>query len=150
MTVWLKLMRGMPVKHGRKLKKLQRLMDKSTDYPQWCEAAQEHDELTGKKRWRDVDQTTEYDYVQIRLRLDKLRSLRARHDYHGLLFSLNEGIHGNMGGMGRSALYQHANFGTKRLIEQYIDEIDDSLRFLAELDSSEIDPQEKLDFFSQK
>ena len=135
------------MKRGRKLKKLQRLMDKSTDYPQWREAAQEHDELTGKKRWRDVDQTTEYDYVQIRLRLDKLRSLRARHDYHGLLFALNEGIHGNMGGMGRSALYQHANFGTKRLIEQYIDEIDDSLRFLAELESNEIDPLEKLDFF---
>jgi NTE family protein len=122
-------------------------MDKSTDYAQWCEVAQEHDELSGKKRWRDVDQTTQYDYVQIRLRLDTLRSLRARHDYHGLLFALNEGIHGNMGGMGRSSLYQNANYGTKRLIEQYIDEIDDSLRFLAELDSKEIDIQEKLDFF---
>lgn len=132
---------------GRKLKKLQRQMDKSTDYAQWCEAAKAHDELSGKKRWRDVDQTTQYDYVQIRLRLDALRSLRARHDYHGLLFALNEGIHGNMGGMGRSSLYQQANYGTKRLIEQYIDEIDDSLRFLADLDSKEIDIQEKLDFF---
>ncbi len=135
------------MKRSRKLKNLQSEMDKSTDYAQWCEVAQEHDELSGKKRWRDVDQTTQYDYVQIRLRLDTLRSLRARHDYHGLLFALNEGIHGNMGGMGRSSLYQNANYGTKRLIEQYIDEIDDSLRFLAELDSKEIDIQEKLDFF---
>jgi NTE family protein len=85
--------------------------------------------------------------VQIRLRLDTLRSLRARHDYHGLLFALNEGIHGNMAGMGRSSLYLRANFGTKRLIEQYIDEIDDSLRFLAELESDEISTQEKLNFF---
>jgi len=122
-------------------------MNKSTDYTQWCEAAQEHDEVSGQKRWRDVDQTTQYDYVQIRLRLDLLRSLRARHDYHGLLFALNEGIHGNMGGMGRSSLYLRANFGTKRLIEQYIDEIDDSLRFLAELDADEISQQQKLDFF---
>jgi len=137
----------MSVNRGRKLKKLQREMDKSVDYAQWCEAAEEHDQLSGKKRWRDVDQTTQYDYVQIRLRLDKLRSLRARHDYHGLLFALNEGIHGNMGGMGRNSLYVQAKFGTKRLIEQYIDEIDDSLRFLAELESSEVDTQEKLDFF---
>ena len=132
---------------SRKLKKLEKQMNKCTTYETWCELATEHDELSGQKRWREVDQTSQYDYSQIRLRLDKIRSLRARHDHHGLLFTLNEGIHGNMGGMGRSILYRRAKFGTKRLIEQYIDEIDDSLRFLAELDSDEIDVQEKLDFF---
>jgi NTE family protein len=49
--------------------------------------------------------------------------------------------------MGRSSLYRRAKLGTKNLIEQYIDEVEDSLRFLAELDTSEIDVQEKLDFF---
>ncbi len=135
------------MQHTRELKKLQHKMNRSTDYAQWEEAAKEHDELSGEKRWRDVDQSTQYDYVQIRLRLDTLRRLRARHDYHGLLFALNEGIHGNMGGMGRSSLYLRAKFGTKRLIEQYINEIDDSLRFLAELECEEISTQEKLDFF---
>ncbi len=130
---------------ARKLKKLQKQMDSATSYEAWSEAAQQHDELTGEKRWRQMDHTRQYDYAQIRLRLDKLRSLRARHDYQGLLFTLNEGIHGNMGGMGRHSLYSRAKFGTKHLIEQYIDEVDDSLRFLAELD--EIDVQEKLDFF---
>jgi NTE family protein len=122
-------------------------MARATSYGEWRQAAVDHDELSGQKRWRDVDQTSLYDYTQIRLRLDRLRSLRARHDYHGLLFTLNEGIHGNMGGMGRSSLYRRAKFGTKKLIEQYIDEIDDSLRFLAELDHDAIDVQEKLDFF---
>tara|TARA_R110002124_G_scaffold26478_7_gene95188 strand:- start:1820 stop:3475 length:1656 start_codon:yes stop_codon:yes gene_type:complete len=129
------------------LKKLQKQMDNATSYDEWSEAAQEHDELTGEKRWRQVDHTRQYDYAQIRLRLDKLRSLRARHDYQGLLFTLNEGIHGNMGGMGRHSLYSHAKFGTKVLIEQYIDEVDDSLRFLAELQTDQISVQEKLDFF---
>ena len=133
--------------NSRKLRKLEKQMNKCTTYEGWCELAAQHDELSGQKRWREVDQTSQYDYSQIRLRLDRIRSLRARHDYHGLLFTLNEGIHGNMGGMGRSSLYRRAKFGTKRLIEQYIDEIDDSLRFLAELDSDEIDVQEKLDFF---
>tara|TARA_R110002110_G_scaffold406421_1_gene626438 strand:- start:262998 stop:264743 length:1746 start_codon:yes stop_codon:yes gene_type:complete len=122
-------------------------MDKSTRYDEWREAAIQHDELSGQKRWREVDQSRQYDYAQIRLRLDRLRSLRARHDYQGLLFTLNEGIHGNMGGMGRGSLYRRAKFGTKKLIEQYIDEVDDCLRFLAELDSDEITVQEKLDFF---
>jgi len=122
-------------------------MDKASTYVQWSAAAQEHDELSGQARWRVIDQTSQYDYAQIRLRLDKLRSLRSRHDHQGLLFTLNEGIHGNMGGMGRHSLYTRAKYGTKNLIEQYIDEVDDSLRFLAELDSDEIGVQEKLDFF---
>ena len=52
-----------------------------------------------------------------------------------------------MGGMGRSSLYRRAKLGTKRLIEQYIDEIDDSLRLLAELPDEEISVQDKMDFF---
>ena len=133
--------------NSRKLKKLERTMNKAQTYDEWRQAAIEHDEISGKRRWREVDQTSQYDYAQIRLRLDRIRSLRARHDHHGLLFTLNEGIHGNMGGMGRSSLYRQAKFGTKKLIEQYIDEVDDSLRYLAELDNNLINPQEKLDFF---
>lgn len=132
---------------SRKLKKLERTMNNSRSYEEWRAAALEHDEISGKRRWREVDQTSQYDYAQIRLRLDRIRSLRARHDHHGLLFTLNEGIHGNIGGMGRSALYREAKFGTKKLIEQYIDEIDNSLRYLAELDNSLIPAQQKLDFF---
>ena len=133
--------------NSRKLKKLEKQMAASETYDEWSELAQEHDALSGAKRWREVDQTSQYDYNEIRLRLDKIRSLRSRHDYHGLLFTLNEGIHGNMAGMGRSTLYRRAKFGTKRLIEQYIDEVDDALRLLAELPNDVIDVQEKLDFF---
>ncbi|MEH6571426.1 MAG: DUF3336 domain-containing protein [Halioglobus sp.] len=135
------------VKNARKLKKLQTQMDKCHSYEEWSESAVAHDEMSGQKRWRQVDQTSQYDYAQIRLRLDRLRSLRSRHDHQGLMFALNEGIHGNMAGMGRSTLYRRANFGTKHLIEQYIDEIDDSLRFLAELDTKEISLEQKIEFF---
>jgi NTE family protein len=132
---------------SRKLKKLEKEMDIATSYGDWTEAAIAHDEASGAKRWRDIDQTRQYDYSQIRLRLDRLRSLRVRNDHQGLLFTLNEGIHGNMGGMGRSSLYRRAKFGTKRLIEQYISEIDDALRFLADVDSPDINIQQKMDFF---
>ncbi len=67
---------------SRKLKKLEKVMEKATSYEEWREAAMEHDEISGQKRWREIDQTSLYDYTQIRLRLDRLRSQRARHDYH--------------------------------------------------------------------
>jgi predicted acylesterase/phospholipase RssA len=130
-----------------KLKELEKQMNESSSYEEWSELAQQHDELSGQAAWRQRELSSEYDYAQIRVRLDRLRGLRARQDYHGLLFTLNEGIHGNMGGMGKSSLYQRAQFGTKRLVEDYIDEIDDALRFLADLDDSSIDPQEKMEFF---
>jgi hypothetical protein len=63
-----------------------------------------------------LDQSRRYDYVAIRVRLDRLRALRARQDHRGLLFNLNEGIHGNIGGMGRASLYEKAKFGTKQLV----------------------------------
>src|SRR5690606_14667380 len=129
--------RGPHVRTSRKLALLERQMASCNSYEEWRAAALEHDDLSGMRRWREVDQTRQYDYVQIRLRLDRLRSLRARQDYQGLLFTLNEGIHGNIEGMGRSTLYQRAKFGTKHLIEQYIDEVDDSLRFLAGLQSDD-------------
>src|SRR6056297_1935103 len=132
---------------SRKLKKLEKAMDAAESYEDWAQGAKAHDEASGAKRWRDVDQSRQYDFAQIRLRLDRLRSLRVRNDNHGLLFTLNEGIHGNMGGMGRGSLYRRAKFGTKKLIEQYIEEIDDSLRFIADLDNSKIDVQDKMDFF---
>ena len=80
------------MRESRKLKKLQRQMDQCTTYEEWRELAMNHDETSGQKRWREVDQSSQYDYSQIRLRLDRLRSLRSRHDYQGLLFTLNEGI----------------------------------------------------------
>jgi TAG lipase/steryl ester hydrolase/phospholipase A2/LPA acyltransferase len=132
---------------NRRLNRLERELEKAENYEEWCEIAQAYDDASGKKRWREVDQTNLYDYASIRRRVDRLRHLRARGDDVALLFTLNEGIHGNMGGMGSSSLHEQARFGTKHLIEDYVDEIADALRYIAELDSDKISITDKLDFF---
>ncbi|MEZ5572420.1 MAG: DUF3336 domain-containing protein [Halioglobus sp.] len=134
-------------KTSRTMEKLEQRMASAETYGEWCEAARAHDELSGAERWKRVDQTKLYDFSQIRLRLDELRRHRARQDDHALMFALNEGIHGNVGGMGKSPLYRPAKFGTKRLIEEYVNEIVDALEHLAQLDESVISREEKLDFF---
>lgn len=116
-------------------------------YEEWQEAARAYDAFHGLDRWRRKDATKQYDYVSIRIRLDRLQSLRARHDVRGVLYALNEGIHGNMGGMGKAGLYGHALSGTKHLIEDYIQEIVDALRLIAEDESADISESEKMDFF---
>ena len=132
---------------NRRLKRLDKEMNRAESYADWLELAEQYDQISGMKRWRQVDQTNLYDYASIRQRLDRLRSLRARHDNVGLLFTLNEGIHGNLGGMGNVKLHEQARAGTKSLIEDYIDEIVDALRYIAELDDPNISLADKLDFF---
>ncbi len=126
---------------------LERAMDEANSYADWREAAISHDKLTGMNQWRAVERSSLYDYHSIRQRLDTLRELRASKDDHGLLFTLNEGIHGNMAGMGKTALYKRAKFGTKHLIEEYVDEIVDALHYLSKLRSNKISFEERLDFF---
>src|SRR3546814_8250978 len=72
----------------------------------------------------------------------------AAGDVKGLLFTLNEGIHGNIDGMGNERLYQKARFGTKRLIEDYVAEVVAALDRIAA--SRAIPREEKRDFRSEE
>ena len=129
------------------LRQYERDMDLAQSYEEWLLAAAAHDAASGMATWRKEEPSDLYDHAQIRYRLDRLRKYRKQKDWSGLLYALNEGIHGNMGGMGKSVLYRQAKSGTKVLIEQYIQEIDDALRLLAELPDEIIPIQQKLDFF---
>jgi TAG lipase/steryl ester hydrolase/phospholipase A2/LPA acyltransferase len=84
--------------------KLKYSLKKAASYEEWAAAAYAFDQNNGLDRWRRKDATRQYDHVTIRIRLDRLQSLKARHDTRGLLYTLNEGIHGNMGGMGKAGL----------------------------------------------
>ena len=117
----------------------------ATDYIAWVKAAREHDKKSSMQLWRDADESKHFDYKAIRARLERLRKLSAAGDVKGLLFALNEGIHGNIDGMGHERLYQKARFGTKRLIEDYVAEVVASLDKIATARS--IGREEKRDFF---
>lgn len=128
-------------------KKYEKSMSQASSYEEWSEAARKHDRASGMSRWKIMDQSRRFDYVSIRIRLDRLRALKSKHDDHGLLLALNEGIHGNMGGMGKHELYEKARFGTKQLVEDYVDEIVTALEHLADPKVADISFEEKLDFF---
>jgi predicted acylesterase/phospholipase RssA len=115
-------------------RKHEKALSAASSYVEWREAAKAWDHKQGHDRWRLRDQSSQFDYVSIRLRLDRLRALRARHDNRALLYTLGEGIHGNMGGMGKATLYERALTGTKHLISDYVEEIVDALQ-LRELES---------------
>lgn len=127
--------------------RLEKAMARAETYSEWSEAAIAHDIETGVADWKAADESKYFDSVSIRRRLERLKELRSAGDNAGLLFALNEGIHGNIDGMGHERLHQKAKFGTKKLIQDYVETITDSLHYLADAKITEIPFEEKLDFF---
>lgn len=122
-------------------------LESAETYAEWSAAAQELDRRTGQQAWREKDTSEYFDYRSIRLRLERLTALRKAGDNKGLLFTLNEGIHGNMDGMANDQLYQRARFGTKQLIVDYVNAIAEALEHLASAKVRDISFEEKRDFF---
>lgn len=124
-------------------------MARAKTYNTWTSAAKEYDLHSGLEEWKTTEASKYYDHRSIRKRLDELRDLKKRKDLRGLLFKLNEGIHGNQGGIGNPALYTKSRFGTKRLINEYISELVDALQIIASANKKTISEEEKQDFFSR-
>ena len=130
-----------------KSKRIKKQLAAAENYEAWLKHAQAHDKASGMQGWKAIEHSDLYDNDQIKLRLNKLRAQRENGDDEGLLFLLNEGIHGNMGGMGNPKLYAQALSGTKQLIVDYVNEIADALLHLADMKNESIPFEEKLDFF---
>jgi len=130
-------------------KRLQADMDAATSYDEWKHAAIAYDKGTELARWKSDDKSEDFDHKSIRRRLRRLRKLRKNQDYPGVLYALNEGVHGNIDGIGRAGLYRKAKFGTKKLIVDYVDEVAEALELLASPAASDIPEDELLDFFQR-
>lgn len=131
----------------RPLKLMRADLKNAETYEEWREIALRKDKLQRKDLWKQREQSSLYDYKAIRSRVDIYRELRAKGDDEGLLFALNEGIHGNMGGMGKGELYKYCHFGTKDLINEYVDEVASALEYLASEEVDNISLEAKLEFF---
>ncbi|MFS2124945.1 patatin-like phospholipase family protein [Pseudomonas sp. Pseusp97] len=133
--------------HRATTSRLQKRMAQAGSYAEWARLAVEHDHESGMEDWRRNEVSSEYDYRTVRQRFERLRGMRTAGSYANLMFALNEGIHGNLAGMGRAALYSHAQMGTKYLIHEYIEEVCQSLEALDQLDDKVIPLAERKDFF---
>ena len=122
-------------------------MKKADSYEAWRAAAIEHDGHSGADEWKASDSSKNFDYRTVRRRLESFQEMREKGDDVGLIYAINEGIHGNMDGMGNSKLFDHAQFGTKQLIEDYVDIIVDTLEYLASPDVDIISDDKKIDLF---
>ena len=141
-----------------KRNKLRLSLRKQTSYEGWCEAAKGLDRHLGSDKWKHEDEYAYYDDRTIRRVTEQMRRLRkqAENEEHGqrsglggqrsvdTLGDLTKAcVKNNFGGFENPRLYSETYYGTKDLVQEYVDEASISLHFL--LSSNQLTTEEKRD-----
>jgi TAG lipase/steryl ester hydrolase/phospholipase A2/LPA acyltransferase len=119
---------------SRTFRQSEQALANAASYAEWYEAALELDRHKGRDKWREELASDDYDYRLLASRVRILKKLRREQDVDRMIFRLREELHGNLGNMANPALYQHARTGTKKLINEYLDEVCTSLKLLCDSD----------------
>lgn len=119
----------------------------ASSYPEWRDISLELDALTGLDLWKIETASDDYHHQLLRERLLTLRQYQKSHDHKLLIRALREGLHHDLGNMGNPLLYGRAHIGTKRLIEDYVDEVCSSLNYLLNAHIEHLSNDEKLALF---
>ena len=130
-----------------RIKKLKRQLEKSESYEEWKSIALKLDQESGAQEWKYDNSSPYFDAEIIAHRLNMLRRYKATHRSLDLIYILREGFSHDIANIGHPMLFAHTYIGTKKLIEDYIEEVSQSLMFLASKDCKDITRQEKIDFF---
>ncbi|KAI0352949.1 patatin-domain-containing protein [Trametes cingulata] len=114
-------------------------------YQEWKDAALALDEYMHFDDWKLIDEDPYYDWKLVRKVRRSLKTFRERNDARGVLGVLETCIRNNFGGVESARLYSETYYGTKVLIESYIDEVEKALEYIRE--TPEISNEEKKRFF---
>ncbi len=128
----------------RQAKHIKRSMKNATSYPQWLELAEELDLLEGHNHWRDQEESPLYHYKLVRAHCNNLRSYRAAGNMTELLKTLEESTYRHLAEISAPELYQRAHAGTKRLIVEFLDEVEASMHYICDNDFPGMSAADKL------
>lgn len=117
----------------------------SQSHSEWKETALKLDELMDYEQWKSQDSSGLYDWVLIKKVLKSLKDFRESSDANGLIGVLDLCLRDNFAGTENFRLYSETWYGTKVLIETYLDEVEASLNFVEKTDL--ISLEEKKSFY---
>jgi len=142
---------------GRR-KQIRREMRSTATYEEWVEAAQEMDRYLGNDKWRKIDQYAYYNSGTLRRVKDELRDLRValetgrstsedkKSTAEDLRVLLEASVKNNFVGFEHSRLYSETFYGTKDLVQEFVEEVERSLQALS--DTSHLSQDDKASTFS--
>jgi predicted acylesterase/phospholipase RssA len=127
---------------GRR-EKLRRALHATTNYEEWTRAARSLDYHLGNEKWKEKDEYAYYDYPTVRNAVSQLRQLREKaqseaqsaatnspSSIEDLCALLEACVKNNFVGVENPRLYSEAYSGTKHLVQEYVDEVHNSLELI--------------------
>ncbi|WFD27748.1 hypothetical protein MNAN1_002753 [Malassezia nana] len=124
---------------------LRNKMRSAQTYPDWKRAALEFDEYRKYNVWKENNASPFYDWRLVERIVSALRGFRKSKDAYGIMSVLNLCLRHGFAGMENRSLYSQSFYGTKRLIEEFYDEVDGSL---SDFESSDLPPHIKGAFYA--
>lgn len=113
------------------LRSLERALDEARSYQEWLDVAHQLDATTGASDWRDDDESDLYDAASLYEGMLAMRRHRAEGDLQGMAGHLTEHLYRHLNDLLAPELYEVALGGTKRVVERYLEEAEQSVRWLA-------------------
>ncbi len=119
--------------------RIMKRMENATSYGDWVEAAKEMDRFLGNDKWREDPEFAYYDHKTVRRVLDSLRKQRRRTEAEESFGEEGSGnyknrpveelrslvqacVKNNFVGVENSRLYSQTYYGTKNLVQEFLDE----------------------------
>lgn len=130
-----------------RIKKLKQQLQQAESYEEWKYIALKIDEESGAQEWKFDNSSPYFDAEVIAHRLGKLRRYRQQKRTHDLMYILREGLSYDIANIAHPLLFTEAYVGTKRIIEDYVEQVSQGLAHIASTDCSCLNIEEKIEFF---
>ena len=132
-----------------RIKQLKQQLEHAQSYEEWKALALKIDEASGAQEWKYDNCSPYFDAEVIAYRLTNLKRYRSMKRCRDVIYMLREGLSYDVANIAHPLLFSATYLGTKRIIEDYIDEVSQSLAYIASDLCEGLTRQEKIEFFHQ-
>lgn len=130
---------------------LSRCMKEATSLAQYEECTIALDKIQGHEAWKEERESIEpgYNPDAIEIQIGMLRKAAGTSDLSAVQHLLRTGLSRDLGGMNMLRLYKHSWFGTKYLIDEYINTVLETIDTFADLTFRYNVPTAEVRFYQQ-
>ncbi|WP_299150520.1 patatin-like phospholipase family protein, partial [uncultured Acinetobacter sp.] len=130
-----------------RIKKLKQQLQLAETYEEWKHIALKIDEESGAQEWKFDNSSPYFDAEVIAHRLGKLRRYRQQKRTRDLMHILCEGLSYDVANIAHPLLFTETYVGTKRIIEEYVEEVSLGLAYIASDECQCLKFEEKIEYF---
>lgn len=131
----------------RQRTQLEQQLAHARTWEQWYTAAHDLDELDGNLAWREHSGSELIHEALLQDHTRALKTHREEGDSHGLIALLQESVYRHLGELANPALYSVARTGTKRVVTDFLAEVEQAMQSICDHPLPGVSDEQKLQMF---